>query len=85
MLFSAIAVDLETVILSEVSQEEKDKQQVILLICGNQKKGTNEIIYKTQIELQMKKTNSWFPGLSEEGNKLGEWDDIHTLLCIKRN
>ena len=73
MLFSAIAVDLETVILSEVSQEEKDKQQVILLICGNQKKGTNEIIYKTQIELWMQRTNLRLPQrLEEERDKFGD-------------
>ena len=34
MLFSATAMDLETVILSEVSQKEKDKYDVLLLICG---------------------------------------------------
>ena len=34
MLFSATAVDLEIVILSKVSQKEKEKYQVILLICG---------------------------------------------------
>ena len=73
MLFSAIAVDLETAILSEVSQEEKDKQQVILLICGNQKKGTNEIIYKTQIELWMQRTNLRLPQrLEEERDKFGD-------------
>ena len=34
MLFAAIWVDLEIVILSEVSQTEKDKYRTILLICG---------------------------------------------------
>ena len=53
MLFSAIAVDLETVILSEVSQEEKDKYHMMLLICGIKKKGTNKLIYKTEFESQM--------------------------------
>ena len=41
------------VILSEVSQIEKDKYHMISLICGIQKRGTNELIYKTEIELQM--------------------------------
>ena len=31
---AATAMDLETVILSEVSQKEKDKYHMILLICG---------------------------------------------------
>ena len=34
MPFAAICIDLEKVILSEVSQTEKDKYHMILLICG---------------------------------------------------
>ena len=51
----------------------------------NLKKGTNELIYKPEIELQMQKTNLWLP----EG-KVGEginWEigiDIYTLLYIKQ-
>jgi len=45
--------DLEIVILNEVSQTEKDKYHMISLICGIFKKATNELIYKTEIELQM--------------------------------
>ena len=47
-------MDLEIVILSEVSQEEKDKYHMILLICGIQKKkkGTNKPIYKAEVESQ---------------------------------
>ena len=34
MPFSAAWVDLEIIILSKVSQKEKDKYHMILLICG---------------------------------------------------
>ena len=34
MPFAAIWMDLEIVILSEVSQTQKDKYHIILLICG---------------------------------------------------
>ena len=34
MSFSAIWMDLEIIILSEVSQKEKDKYHMISLICG---------------------------------------------------
>ena len=44
---------LEIVILSEVSQTEKDKYHMISLKCRISKKGTNELIYKTKIESQM--------------------------------
>ena len=53
MPFAATRMDLEIVILSEVSQTEKVKYCMILLICGIQKNGTNELIYKMEIELQM--------------------------------
>ena len=44
----AVWMDLETIILSEVNQTEKDKY-VILLICGIFKKNdASEVIYKTQ-------------------------------------
>ena len=48
-------MDLEMVILSEVSQTEKDEYHMILLIRGIQKKkkkGTNELIYKTETDSQ---------------------------------
>ena len=34
MLFAVTWIDLEIVILSEVSQIEKDKHHMILLMCG---------------------------------------------------
>ena len=42
-------MDLEIVILSEVSQIEKDKYDITSLIYGTLKKnGTNELVYKTE-------------------------------------
>ena len=34
MSFAATWIDLEIIILSEISQREKDKYHMILLICG---------------------------------------------------
>ena len=47
----ATGMDLELVILSEVSQTEKDKYDIAYM--WNLKKGTNELIYKTEAESQM--------------------------------
>ena len=33
--FATVSVDLENILLSEISQSEKDKYQMISLICGN--------------------------------------------------
>ena len=54
MPFAATCVDLEIVILSEVSQKQKDN--IIwyhLYMESEKKKGTNELIYKTEVESQM--------------------------------
>ena len=46
--YAATWMNLEIIILSEVSQTEKDKYHVISLICRIlKKKDTNELIYKT--------------------------------------
>ena len=50
--FAATWMDLEIIILSEVSQTEKDSYHMISLICGIFKKDTNELIYKTEIDSQ---------------------------------
>ena len=44
-------MDPEIIILSEISQTEKDKYH-ISLICGILKNDTNELIYKTEIDSQ---------------------------------
>ena len=43
---------LEMIILSEVSQTEKDKYHMISLICGMEKNHVNELIYKLEIGSQ---------------------------------
>ena len=52
MPFAATQMDLEIIILSEVSQTEKDKYHMISLICRIFKKDTNELIYKTETDSQ---------------------------------
>ena len=44
MPFTNTWMDLEIIILNEISQKEKDKYHMISLICGI-KKNTNELIY----------------------------------------
>ena len=49
------------------------------------KDGTNELIYKTEIESQTQKTNLWLPGGKGSGRINWEIEmDIYTLLRIKQ-
>ena len=59
MSFAATWMDLETVILNDVSQTEKEKYSLILLICGTLKNNTNELIYKIETHLQTQRRNLW--------------------------
>ena len=43
----ATSVHTEIIILSELSQTEKDKYHMISLICEIKKNDENELIYKT--------------------------------------
>ena len=74
MPFAAIWMDLETVILSDVSQREKDKYNMISFISGILKMITKELSYKTEIELQKQQTNLWLPGAKWGKDKLKNWD-----------
>ena len=48
---------------------------MILLVCGVLKNGTIRLIYKTEKESQMYKTNLWSSKQGREGrDKLEDWD-----------
>ena len=68
MPFAATWMDLEMIIISEVSQTEKDKHHMISIICGLLKNDTNELIYKTETDSQTQRTDLWFPRRREWGN-----------------
>ena len=76
-------MDLDTVILSGVSQTEEYRCHMILLKCGIFKKGTNELIYRIKLVSQMYGKKLWLPrGEGVGGDKLGNWDrHIHTTTC----
>ena len=60
MLFTATWMDLEIIILSEVSQTERQIPYVITFMW-DLKYDTNELIYKTEADSQTQKTNLWLP------------------------
>ena len=52
-------MDLEIIILSEVSQTGKEEYHVIHV--GSNKNDTNELIYKTETDSKISQTNLWLP------------------------
>ena len=76
MPFAATWIDLEIIILSEVSQKKKDKYFMISLICGNwKKKDANEFIHRTGMTHRHKKINLRLPkGKGGGRDKLRVWD-----------
>ena len=53
---------LRMITLNEVSQTEEDKHHMIPLICGSQfKNERNELLYKTETDSQISKSNLWLP------------------------
>ena len=81
MTFAATWMDLEIVILSEVSQRKTNIIRYRLYV-DSKKTSTNELIYKTKIQSQTQKTNLW----GEVGGGIN-WEtgiDIYTLLYIKQ-
>ena len=81
-------MNLETVIPSEVSQKEKNKYHILMHICGIQKNGTDELVCRADIEIQMQRTNVWTPRGESGGGGGGvmNWEigiDIYTLICVK--
>ena len=61
MPFAATWMNLEIIILSEVSQRERQVSHDITYMW-NLKNNTNEIIYKTEVESWIQKTHLWLPG-----------------------
>ena len=68
MLFAATWIDLEIIIVTEVSQTEKNKYHMISLICGILKNVINEIIYKTDIKSKPVITSGGIAGARRERN-----------------
>ena len=59
-------MNLESTIQSEVSQKEKNKYHIVMLIYRIQKDGTDEFIFRAAMEIQTERTNLWTRG---EGRK----------------
>ena len=70
--FEATWMDLENIILSEISQTEKDKRKYYnVTYSWNLKNNTmNGCICKTEIDSQIQQTNLWLP--KGRGNREGQ-------------
>ena len=75
MPFAATWMDLEIIIVSEVSQTEGQITYDITYM-RNLKNDTNELIYNTETDSHTSGTNLWLLGGSRGGgrDRLGVWD-----------
>ena len=73
-------MDLQTVIVSSLSQTEKHKEMILLMHGILKKNGTNEFIKKNRVIEGENK--SWLPE-AEEGINWETRIDIITLLYVK--
>ena len=82
MPFAAIGINLEIVILSEVSQIEKEKYCMTSLICGIQKEMRQVNLQNrkrlTENKLMAAKEEEWGEGIVREFGI-----DMYTLLYLK--
>ena len=67
MPFTATWMQLEIIILSEVSQKEKDKYHMISLNVWTLKYGTDELIYETETQSQTQSQREQVGSCREEG------------------
>ena len=66
MPFAVIWVDMEIIILSEISQTEKYKYHMRSLRCGISKKSyTSELIYKTETDMDLE--NKFMVTIKDQG------------------
>ena len=82
MPFEATWMDLEIIILSEVSHTEKDKYDITYK--WNLKQDTNELIYRTETNTQTQKTYGYQRGEGEGGVNQEFGISRYTLLYIKQ-
>ena len=70
-------MDLETVTQSEVSQKEKNKYRILTHICGIQKNGTDEPVFKAEIDTDVENKRMDTKGGKCVGawwDEMGDWD-----------
>ena len=77
-------MDLEIIILNEVSQKEKDKCHVISLICGTQNIAQKNLSVKQNQTYRHREQDLWLPseGESQGGMDWGFWISRYKLLYI---
>ena len=71
MPFAATWMDLEIIILSEVSQTEKDKYHIISLICGAKKKKIQMNLFPRQRLTDIENKHMVTKGEGDGRDKLG--------------
>ena len=73
MQFAATWMDLEIIILSKVSQKEKDKYHMISLTCGIKNMMQMNLVYETETGSETWRADMWLPRGSGDGIRM-HWE-----------
>ena len=76
--FAEMCMDLKT--LTQSNRKEKNECQIVTHICGIQKNGTDEPIYKAEMETQMDRTNMQTPRVYEGMSREMELACMHDYV-----
>ena len=76
-------MNIKPIIQSEVSQNKKDKYGILTHTHGIQKNGTEEFIYRTAMEKQTQRIDSWTWGEGKRGWDVWRVTWILTLPYVK--
>ena len=74
-------MNLEPIVQSEVSQNDKDKYRILMDIYRIQKNGTEEFIYRATVEKQTQRIDLWTWGEGREGEMYGK-SNMETYITI---
>ena len=74
-------MNLEPIIQSEVSQNEKDKYRIVMHIYRIQKNGTEEFIHRAAVEKETQTTDLWKWGGGGEGETYGK-SNMETYITM---
>ena len=78
MPFAAMQMDLGIITVSEIIQDKTNNIRYHLYVESNKNVNTKELIYKTETNSQILRSNLWLPQGKELGGEVNQKDRYYT-------